>query len=148
MPKLHLLDLAGPAQVFSTANDLGYGYELRYVAEAEEITTAQGVPVRAQLEWPELGPADLVVVPGWRSPRLSPDDRRSDRDVAAAAACSPRGGWHRSRACAPGADALGAAGLLDGRRFTTHHDLTDELAAPLPEGRPSSGTSCTSWTTG
>src|SRR6266542_5295783 len=73
VPKLHLLDLAGPAQVFSTANDLGYGYELSYVAEVEEIVTAQGVSVRARLDWPELGPDDLVVVPGWRSPRLSPE---------------------------------------------------------------------------
>ena len=31
-PGLHLLDLAGPAQAFSTANDLGYGYDLYYVA--------------------------------------------------------------------------------------------------------------------
>ena len=35
VPKLHLLDLAGPAQVFSTANDLGYGYALSYVAEVD-----------------------------------------------------------------------------------------------------------------
>ena len=31
-----------------------------------------------------------------------------------------------------GADALGRAGLLDGRRCTTHHDLQDELAARHP----------------
>ena len=31
-----------------------------------------------------------------------------------------------------GADALGRAGLLDGRRCTTHHDLQDELAARYP----------------
>jgi hypothetical protein len=55
--ELHLLDLAGPAQVFSTANELGYRYDLAYVAEVEEITTAQGLPVRARLDWPELTPA-------------------------------------------------------------------------------------------
>ena len=31
-----------------------------------------------------------------------------------------------------GADALGRAGLLDGRRCTTHHDLQDELAGRYP----------------
>jgi hypothetical protein len=31
-PRLHLLDLAGPAQAFSTAADLGAGYVLHYVA--------------------------------------------------------------------------------------------------------------------
>jgi transcriptional regulator GlxA family with amidase domain len=132
VPKLHLLDLAGPAQVFSTANDLGYPYDVSYVAEVEEILTAQGVPIRAGLEWPELGPDDLIVVPGWRSPRLSPvppigpETRQRIRDH------HDRGGEVAS-VCS-GADALGATGLLDGRRYTTHHDLTDELAARYPRG--------------
>ncbi|GAA0580367.1 helix-turn-helix domain-containing protein [Kribbella sandramycini] len=132
VPKLHLLDLAGPAQVFTTANDFGYGYETSYVAEAEEIETAQGVPIRARLDWPELGPGDLIVVPGWRSPRLQPVPpigpavRQRLRDHHAA-------GGSVASVCS-GADALGAAGLLDGRRYTTHHDLTDELAARYPGG--------------
>ena len=46
VPQLHLLDLAGPAQVFSTAADLGHGYRLHYVAEQEDVPTAQGVPLR------------------------------------------------------------------------------------------------------
>jgi transcriptional regulator GlxA family with amidase domain len=132
VPKLHLLDLAGPAQVFATANDFGYGYQLSYVAEVEEIVTAQGVPVKARLDWPELGPDDLVVVPGWRSPRLSPlppigpETRQRLRTHHA-------GGGSVASVCS-GADALGWAGLLDGRRYTTHHDLTDELAARYPKG--------------
>jgi transcriptional regulator GlxA family with amidase domain len=116
--------------VFTTANDLGYGYELSYVAESEEVMTAQGVPLRAQLEWPEIEPEDLIVVPGWRSPRLSPVPpigpgvRQRLRDHHAS-------GGSVASVCS-GADALGASGLLDGRRFTTHHDLTDELAARYP----------------
>jgi transcriptional regulator GlxA family with amidase domain len=43
VPGLHLLDLAGPAQAFSTAADLGCGYELHYVAEREDVRTAQGL---------------------------------------------------------------------------------------------------------
>jgi transcriptional regulator GlxA family with amidase domain len=130
VPKVHLLDLAGPAQVFTTANDFGYGYEVSYVAESEEVMTAQGVPLRAELDWPAVGPADLIVVPGWRSPRLSPvpsigpATRRRLRDHHA-------GGGTVASVCS-GADALGASGLLDGRRFTTHHDLADELAARYP----------------
>jgi transcriptional regulator GlxA family with amidase domain len=130
VPKVHLLDLAGPAQVFTTANDLGYSYQVSYVAESDEIMTAQGVPLRAELDWPEVGPDDLIVVPGWRSPRLSPippigpATRQRLRDHHAA-------GGTVASVCS-GADALGASGLLDGRRFTTHHDLTDEMAARYP----------------
>ena len=131
VPKLHLLDLAGPAQVFSTANDLGYGYSLSYLAEVDEITTAQGIPIKAELDWPELGPADLIVVPGWRSPRLSPQPPISAAVRQRLRSHHAAGGSVAS-VCA-GADALGAAGLLDGRRYTTHHDLTDELAARYPK---------------
>jgi transcriptional regulator GlxA family with amidase domain len=131
VPKLHLLDLAGPAQAFSTANDLGYGYDLYYVAEVEELVTAQGVPVKARLDWPDLGPADLIVVPGWRSPKLSPHTPISAATKQRLRSHHAAGGQVAS-VCS-GADALGAAGLLDGRRYTTHHDLTDELAARYPK---------------
>jgi transcriptional regulator GlxA family with amidase domain len=131
LPRLHLLELAGPAQVFSTANDLGHGYSLYYVAEVDEITTAQGIPVKAQLDWPELGPADLIVVPGWRSPKYS-----SQAPLAAVTKQRLRshhaGGGQIASVCS-GADALGAAGLLDGRSYTTHHDLTETLAARYPK---------------
>jgi transcriptional regulator GlxA family with amidase domain len=131
VPKLHLLDLAGPAQAFSTANDLGYGYELHYIGDVDEIVTAQGVPVRARLEWPELGPGDLVVVPGWRGPRLLPYSPISAATRQRLRAHHAAGGSVAS-VCS-GADALGVSGLLDGRRYTTHHDLTDEMAARYPK---------------
>ena len=70
-PRVHLLDLAGPAQAFSTAADLGLGYTLHYVAEREDVVSTQGVPLRASPRWPALAPADLVVVPGWRPERFS-----------------------------------------------------------------------------
>jgi transcriptional regulator GlxA family with amidase domain len=127
---LHLLDLAGPAQVFSTARDLGYGYELAYVAEAEEVPTAQGVAVRASVRWPELTPDDLVVVPGWRSHGFRIGGALAPATLQRLAAHHRAGGTVAS-VCA-GADALGRAGLLDGRRCTTHHDIQDTLARRYP----------------
>jgi transcriptional regulator GlxA family with amidase domain len=130
VPDLHLLDLAGPAQVFSTARDMGYGYTLRYVAEAAEVPTAQGVPVRAGVEWPALTPDDLVVVPGWRSHGFRIGGALSAASLERLAAHHRAGGTVAS-VCA-GADALGRAGLLDGRRCTTHHDIQDVLARRYP----------------
>ena len=43
-PRLNLLDLAGPAQLFSTAAELGAEYTLDYVGEQEDVATTQGVP--------------------------------------------------------------------------------------------------------
>jgi len=130
VPRVHLLDLAGPAQVFSTAADLGYGYELRYVAEREDVPTAQGLPLRADLVWPELGPDDLILVPGWRSPTLERTGYLEPASLRRLADHHRAGGTVAS-VCA-GADALGRAGLLDGRRCTTHHEIQDELARRHP----------------
>jgi len=131
VPGVHLLDLAGPAQVFSTAADFGYDYTLGYVAEQPVVTSAQGVPLQADTDWPELVQDDLLLVPGWRSPSLQlesalgPDPLRRLREHHAA-------GGTVASVCA-GADALGRAGLLDGRRCTTHWRHTDELAKRFPE---------------
>lgn len=132
VPRVHLLDLAGPAQVFSTAADLGCDYELGYVAEQEDVPTAQGVSLRAGTRWPALGPDDLVLVPGWRD-RFGPHARLAPATRAAITAHHAAGGTVAS-VCA-GAHALGQAGLLDGRRCTTHHALQDELARRYPAAR-------------
>jgi transcriptional regulator GlxA family with amidase domain len=129
VPGVHLLDLAGPAQVFSTAIDFGEDYEIAYVGEQSEVPTAQGLAVKALTEWPSLRPDDLIVVPGWRSPSLRWAPLTSE-SLARLRQHHQAGGTVAS-VCA-GADALGRAGLLDGRRCTTHHDLQDELAARYP----------------
>jgi transcriptional regulator GlxA family with amidase domain len=129
-PRLHLLDLAGPAQVFSTANDFGYGYALHYVADQETVVTWQGVTLGASRVWPDLGPDDLVVVPGWRAPTLRSSGQLEQSTLDAIRHHHAAGGVVAS-VCA-GADALGRAGLLDGRRCTTHHDVQDELARRYP----------------
>ncbi|MDG4823999.1 DJ-1/PfpI family protein [Asanoa sp. WMMD1127] len=126
VPDLHLLDLAGPAQVFSTARDLGYDYALAYLSEHAEVPTAQGLPVHAETIWPALRPDDLLIVPGWRSPTLRGTGRLAAETLDWVADHHRAGGTVAS-VCS-GADVLGRAGLLDGRRCTTHHGLQDELA--------------------
>lgn len=130
VPGVHLLDLAGPAQAFSTAANFGHRYTLSYLAEREQITTAQGLPLVARLGWPELGPEDLIVVPGWRAPTLRGGPVVGAGTLRALREHHARGGTVAS-VCS-GAEALGRAGLLDGRRCTTHHDAQDELARRYP----------------
>ncbi|MFJ3669710.1 GlxA family transcriptional regulator [Streptomyces sp. NPDC090106] len=130
LPGVHLLDLAGPAQAFSTAADFGRPYRIEYVAEREQVPSAQGLLLTARTDWPRLDADDLVVVPGWRArtlaegPTLGPAGSRWLHDHHAA-------GGTVASVCA-GAEALGRAGLLDGRRCTTHHCHQDELAARYP----------------
>jgi len=138
-PQLHLLDLAGPAQVFSTATGLGHDYQLGYLAEQEDVLSSQGLPLRAEVRRPNLTPDDLILVPGWRAPTLagpSNPSRAAGNGWLSAESLSwlfdhHAGGGTVASVCA-GADALGRAGLLDGRRCTTHHDVQDELAQRYP----------------
>ncbi|WP_328473459.1 DJ-1/PfpI family protein [Actinoplanes sp. NBC_00393] len=129
IPRVHLLDVAGPAQVFSTATDLGHSHTLTYVAEESPVATVQALPLQAGLEWPALQPDDLIIVPGWRGPTRMPGaatlQRLRDHHAA---------GGTVAGICA-GADALGRAGLLDGRRCTTHHASQDELGRRYPSAQ-------------
>lgn len=133
VPNLHLLDLAGPAQVFSTAADFGHPYELAYVAEREEVPTAQGLRLRAETAWPRLGSDDLILVPGCSLASLASAPKPARATLDRLAAHHAAGGTVAS-VCS-GADILGQAGLLDRHRCTTHHDLQDELAARYPAAR-------------
>ena len=131
VPGLHLLDLAGPAQAFSTATDAGYGYELHYLAEQPEVATAQGIVVRAGTRRPPLEREDLIVVPGWRAAELAHSGPLGPGSLRRLSGHHAGGGTVAS-VCA-GTDALGRAGLLDGRRCTTHHAVQEELARRYPK---------------
>ncbi|GLY51687.1 DJ-1/PfpI family protein [Lentzea sp. NBRC 102530] len=130
VPGVHLLDLAGPAQVFSSAADLDCGYALSYVGDSDTVPSHQGVPLGVSVELPSLEVDDLVFVPGWRSPRIAGTGHLSERALAWLRAHHDNGGTVAS-VCA-GADVLGRTGLLDGRRCTTHHELQDELTRRYP----------------
>jgi transcriptional regulator GlxA family with amidase domain len=130
VPGVHLLDLAGPAQVFSTAADFGHPYTLAYIAEQPQVSTVQGLPLVAGTARPELGPEDLIVVPGWRAGSPSGGPTIGAASLQFLREHHARGGTVAS-VCS-GAEALGQAGLLDGRRCTTHHDVQDELALRHP----------------
>ncbi|MFE9643879.1 GlxA family transcriptional regulator [Streptomyces sp. NPDC006365] len=132
VPGVHLLDLAGPAQVFSTAAGFGHPYTLTYVAEQPQVSTAQGLPLVAGLKWPELGSEDLIVVPGWRTVTLTDGDPAIGAPSLQVLRDHHAGGGTVASVCA-GAKALGRAGLLDGRHCTTHHDVQDELALRHPK---------------
>jgi transcriptional regulator GlxA family with amidase domain len=133
VPGVHLLDLAGPAQAFSMADDLGLPYRLSYLAEQAMVPSAQGLALQAETDWPALTRDDLILVPGWRGRLLANTGRLGRESLAALAAHHASGGTVAS-VCA-GAEALGRAGLLDGRRCTTHHEHQDELARRYPRAQ-------------
>jgi AraC family transcriptional activator FtrA len=118
-------DLGIPAQVFGSPEwDGRYGFRLA-AAAAGPVPTNAGFPVVVDDGPDALADADTVIVPGYEPV----DDPPAEvRDALAAAA---RRGARVVSICT-GAFALAAAGLLDGRRATTHWLHAAELARRFP----------------
>lgn len=130
VPGVHLLDLAGPAQVFDTASRCGAAYELHFVGETAQVRSAQGAVLAAATTWPVLDEHSIVVAPGWRTPSELVPTTISEASLDVLSRHHAAGGTVAS-VCS-GADVLGRAGLLDGRRCTTHHDLQETLQRRYP----------------
>jgi transcriptional regulator GlxA family with amidase domain len=123
LPGVLLLDLAAPTHVFGHCGAPRYAFALAGL-EAGPVTTSTGLDVVAPQGLEALRDADTVVVPG-----------TTDHDPPAAAVEAVRDAAARGArvvSVCTGAFVLAAAGLLDGRRATTHWDSAAELARRHP----------------
>jgi len=127
---MEVLDFAGPYEVFNVAGELGAGAPFSVLAVGLTGAPAVGrggFTVVPACSLDDAPPTDLLVVPGGAGTRRLLHDER----LLA---------WVRERAgevelllsVCTGALVLAAAGLLDGRPATTHHDAYDELEAMSP----------------
>ncbi|HEY6891778.1 MAG TPA: helix-turn-helix domain-containing protein [Solirubrobacter sp.] len=119
------LDLAIPAQVFGTYTEAPYAVTI-CAASAGQVRTTAGFEVVAQAGPEALAGADTVLVPGF-----TPHLRVPDAPVLDALRAAHERGARMVSICT-GAFALAAAGILDGRRATTHWRDAADLAARHP----------------
>jgi transcriptional regulator GlxA family with amidase domain len=120
-----ILDVAGPFEVFGEA-----GYQLTVVApKAGPVRSDTGLTIHAQNSVASLDPSHLgtLLVVGGEGVDTSRYDPTLVAWVAAAAAQADR----VASVCL-GAFILAEAGLLDGRRVTTHWRDADRLAREYP----------------
>ncbi len=134
-PSVQLLDVTGPLQVFASANDLAVDagqnppYVLRVVSQVgESIATSAGLEI-STVPLPGVRAAlDTLIVAGGQGVEAAAGDPEFIR-------------WLRSRAnrarrvasVCTGAFLLATAGVLDGRRATTHWSYCEELANQFPK---------------
>jgi transcriptional regulator GlxA family with amidase domain len=95
--------------------------------EPGPVTTSGGFQIHTEHGLERLAEADLVAIPGWDQLETAPPEEllQALRDAVARGA--------RVMSVCTGAFILAAAGLLDGRRATTHWRHAAELARRYPD---------------
>ena len=129
---VELLDLAGPAQVFSIAASLGAPYSLHFCGNIGGVRAAQGLFLGQLEPLPSVSAHDLIVVAGVALDQLNQpllDVATRDWIIEAHALGT------RIASICTGAFGLGEAGLLDGRRCTTHWFVIQDIQQRYPTAR-------------
>ena len=127
------IDVTGPWEVFNTAGLIaGAPPDLQLLTiDGGDVRSSSGLSLRADGAIGERrGAIDTLVVPGG----LGVGDALRDPDLVAAIA-GLAGRARRVAAVCTGAFLLAEAGLLDGRRATTHWASCERLAERYPDGR-------------
>ena len=130
---VQLLDVAGPLQVFASANDLARAagkplpYELAVVAERPRVTASAGLGLAAQRLPVSSGSLDTVMVAGGFGVYPACENANLIHWIKARAAAA-----RRITSVCTGAFLLATAGLLDGRRAVTHWQRCAEFARRFP----------------
>lgn len=137
-PRVHLLDITGPAHVFYEATDYGADLKLHFCnihTHENSIQSSSSLFLSNLVNYNdlELTSNDLIFVPGLESSLLMDDvfltssrafqywlKRQHDKGVKICSVCT-------------GAFLLAEAGLLDGKECTTHWKFTDRFAARYPK---------------
>jgi transcriptional regulator GlxA family with amidase domain len=126
LPTVILLDMAAPAQIFGYKGGDLYRFEVAGL-RVGQVETSSGTAVVAKRGLEALQDADTIVVPGFD---CWPTD--SFPKAATALARAHLRGTRVMSICT-GAFVLAEAGLLDGRRATTHWFAAEALAARFPK---------------
>jgi len=125
-PQMTFLDFVGGYDALRRVASMGIDPEVRHriVGTEAEIADDSGLVVKADSVYEDLAGFDLLYVPGGVGTRALASDPRMIEYLRT---------WGPNRPLASvctGALLLGAAGHLEGRRATTHHNALD-LLRPL-----------------
>jgi len=135
-PGVQSLDVNGPFEVFAAANEglrragKPPAYDLKLVSTGKlAVTTQSGLRLLADTHPSKIrGPIDTLIVAGGNGSKQAQADSAILDAVRKLAAKS-----RRVASVCTGAFILAAAGLLDGRRATTHWATCDLLAKCYPK---------------
>ena len=127
LPTVNVIDLAAPTQVFGYLAGDRYEFELAGLQRGKVQTSPwTGMTVLARRGLKALEDADTIVIPGCA-------DWLTDFPEASSALARAHQRGARIMSICTGAFMLARAGLLDGRRATTHWVAAEMLATQFPK---------------
>jgi len=129
--EVEVLDFAGPFEVFAVTEDAAKEklFQVSLLGTAPgPVRARNGLTVVPDRHYAGAGPLDVLIVPGgWGAERLAILDKTLLAWLAGAPSTVPL-----IASVCTGAFLLAEAGLLDGRRATTHHLDFDEFEKRWP----------------
>lgn len=133
-PNVLMLDYAGPAEALRMAGEMGADVAVHTCAPVAQLRSSLGVELAGLAALPaRLPPGSLVIVTG-NACEAGDYARPEAHAVVAWLRTAVQADTQFASICS-GALLLAAAGLLDGRRCTTHHSLIDALRLAAPAAK-------------
>ncbi|MFN8353094.1 MAG: DJ-1/PfpI family protein [Spirosomataceae bacterium] len=133
LPHLHLLDLAGAEQVFIEAIELGADFEIRYCSFTDSLSSSTFVSIGPVPHFSSihLQKNDFIIIPGTYATYLLSEEFTQQKALF---------DWlnkayqQQVKLCSicTGAYVLAQAGLLNGRKCTTHWKYIERLQKAFP----------------
>jgi len=133
LPKIHILDLAGPDQAIHEAIDYGADFEIEYCSNDEKIVSTSGLPFGkvGHFSKTKLKKGDYIIIPGSDYSYLTSRSFLSHKKLFSWISSNYDQGVNICSICI-GAFVLAECGLLYGQFCTTHFKKTKELQKKYP----------------
>lgn len=133
LPHLHLIDLAGPLQVFLEAKDYGAKISIEYCSLEEPVNTSASIPLGELNHFSDvqLTAGDYLFIPGTQVASLLSKKMFSEIELIRWVQTAYQQGAYVCSVCT-GAFFLALTGLLDGKKCTTHWKHTKDLKQRFP----------------
>lgn len=133
LPEIHLLDLAGPDQVFHEAIEYGADIKLDYCSFENHIATSTTIPFGKLKHFSKIKPqpGDYIFIPGANVSFLLSKEMKEQKALFEWIKNCYSNGVIICSVCT-GAFFLVHTGLLNGRKCTTHWKRTKELQQKFP----------------
>ena len=133
-PNVLMLDYAGPAEALRMAGEMGADIAVHTCAPVAQLRTSLGVELAGLAALPARLPPDSLVIVTGNACEAEDYARPEAHAVVTWLRTAVQADTQFASICS-GALLLAAAGLLDGRRCTTHHSLIDALRLAAPAAK-------------